>query len=118
MLRTVYYIFFGGIAREMNKVKNMVENCIELFKLVEKEYPIDFYLDELHEVTGVYGKIKEYKEKINESPNEVHSFCEYLLSIKCSEDEMLTFLSFISNNPEAFSVFGKETFPEKYRRIT
>ena len=101
----------------MGEVKNMVERCLELFQLIEKEYPIDINLDELHGVTGIYAKLKEYKDKIQEYPKEIRSFCEYLLSIKCSREEIVTFLSYISRNPEAFATSKKETFSEKYNRI-
>lgn len=102
----------------MNEVKNIIDRCLELFRLVEKEYPGDLHLDELHEVMGVYGKIKEYKDRIQEFPKEIRSFCEYILSINCSREEMAAFLSFLASNPEAFSTSEKETFSEKYKRIT
>ena len=45
------------------------------------------------------------------------SFCEYIRIIKCSKEEISKFLSYISNNPRAFSVDKKETFVEKRQRI-
>lgn len=98
-------------------IKTEVNECLELYRKIEEEYPRELDLDELHEVTGKYAEIKAYRDRINEYPREVRGFCEFILATRCSEEERLQFLSSISSSPRALSTDGKETFAEKRQRI-
>ena len=64
------------IRREMNE-------CLRFYLKIEEEYPQELNLDELHEVTGKYAVIKEYRDRINEYPKEVRTLCEFILTTKC-----------------------------------
>ena len=99
-------------------IKDQINECLELYHKIEEEHPEELNLDQLHEVTGKYAKIKEYRDKINRYPKEIRTFCEYILATKDTEEERLKFLSFISSNPRAFSTDKKETFIEKRQRIS
>jgi len=100
-------------------IKTEINECLKLYHKLEEEYPQELDLDQLHEVTGEYAKIKEYRDKINEYPKGVRSVCEFILATKCSEEDRLKFFSFISNNPRVLSVEidKKETFVEKRQRM-
>lgn len=74
-------------------------------------------MDELHEVTGEYAKIKEYRDRINEYPREVRGVCQFILATRCSEEERLKFLSAIYRNPKVLSIDRKESFAGKRQRI-
>ena len=98
-------------------IKTEVNECLELYRKIEEEYPQELDLDELHEVTGEYDKIKAHRDKINEYPKEVQKICEFILVTKCSNEERLKFLSSVSSCPRALSTDRKETFAEKRQRI-
>ncbi len=96
----------------------MIRECLELYDKIAGEYPEDLSLDELHEVTGQYAKVKQYRDTINEYPQKIRTLCEFILASKGSKEDTAKFLSYISAHPEAFYVEKKETFLEKRRRIT
>ncbi|MFQ6121790.1 MAG: hypothetical protein ACE5LA_01850 [Dehalococcoidales bacterium] len=101
----------------MRDTKNEINECLELHRKIREEYPQELNLDKLHEVTGEYAKIKEYRDKINEHPKEVRTLCEFILATKCSDEERVKFFSYISSHPKAFTTVKKETFIEKRQRI-
>jgi len=98
-------------------IKTEINECLGLYQKITEEYPQELNLDELHEVTGRYAKIKEYRDRINEYPQEVQTACEFILTTKCSKEERAKFFACISNNPKAFSIDKKETFVEKRQRM-
>lgn len=94
-----------------------INDCIRLYIKIEEEYPQELNLDELHEVTGKYATIKEYRDRINEYPKEVRTLCEFILTTKCSDEERIKFFSHITNNPRSFSKAKDEKSLEKQRRF-
>ena len=98
-------------------IKTEINECLELYHKLKEEYPQELNLDELHEVTGKYSKIKEYRDRISEYPKEVQTICEFLLATRCSDTERSRFFSYICGHPKAFSTDKKETFVEKRQRI-
>lgn len=98
-------------------IKTEINDCLRLYLKIQEEYPQELNLDELHEVTGKYATIKEYRDRINEYSKEVRTLCEFILTAKSSDDERVKFFSYITNHPRAFSKNENETFLEKQRRL-
>ena len=99
-------------------MKPAIDECLQLLARIEKEFPDKPDLEALHSVTGIYARLKGYRERINELPIHVRSFCEFIHTAKCPSAEMATFLDFLRNHPGAFSPAEGGTFLERRQRIS
>ncbi len=97
--------------------KVMIAECLELMRRIEKEQPPKPDLEALHAVTGIYAKLKKYRDTIQTFPLQVRAFCEFLHTAKGSEDEIAKFLNLIKDRPDAFSSEEAETFLDKRKRV-
>jgi hypothetical protein len=97
--------------------KLMIAECLELMNRIEKESPHEPDLEALHSVTGIYVKLKKYRETIQTLPLQIRAFSEFLHTAKGSSSEIANFLSFIKDCPGAFCSEEEETFLEKRQRI-
>ena len=98
-------------------MKRMIAECLDLMNRIEKESPQEPDLEALHSVSGIYAKLKKYRETIQTFPFQVRAFCEFLHAEKSSSSEIANFLTFIKDSPGAFSSPETETFLEKRQRV-
>jgi hypothetical protein len=98
--------------------KSLIEECLQLLERLEKEFPDKSDLEALHSVTGIYARLKKYRDRLNELPPPVRLFCEFIHTARCAGPEIARFLEFLRNHPGAFSSAAGGTFLEKRRRIS
>lgn len=97
-----------------SKVKEQIKSCLELFRKIKEEYPEgEFDREMLHgDLDQEYRRIKEIRDKIDGFPQEIGTFCKFISSVRCPEQEILKFLSSITASPEIFSEIKQATFME------
>ena len=95
----------------------MIDECLDLLRKVEKEFPGEPDLEALHSVTGIYAELKKFRERINTFPIPVRVFSEFLHLVRGPDAEVAKFLDFLRNCPGAFCPSEKETFLQKRQRI-
>ncbi len=98
--------------------KPEIAECLFLLQKLEKEFPEEPDLEALHSVTGIYAKLKQYREQIAQFPKPVQAFCRFLHAAACPSVEMAAFLEFLRTHPGAFSTAEGGTFLEKRQRIS
>lgn len=98
--------------------KPEIDECLLLLQKLEKELPEEPDLEALHSVTGIYAKLKQYRERIDQFPKPVQAFCRFLHAAACPSVEMAAFLEFLRTHPGAFSSAEGGTFLEKRQRIS
>jgi hypothetical protein len=99
------------------ETKLMITECLELMNRIEKESPQEPDLEALHSVSGIYAKLKKYRETIQAFPFQIRAFSEFLHAAKGSSSEMTNFLTFIKDCPGAFASEEEETFLKKRQRV-
>ena len=99
-------------------MKPAIDECLQLMEKLEKEFPDKPDLEALHSVTGIYAQLKEYRDRINEFPPRVRSFCEFVYTAKCPSAEVAAFLEFLQKHPGVFSSVEGGTFLERRQRIS
>ncbi len=98
--------------------KPEIDECLLLLQKLEKELPEEPDLEALHSVTGIYAKLKQYRERIDQFPKPVQAFCKFLHAAAGPSAEMAAFLEFLRTHPGAFSSAEGGTFLEKRQRIS
>jgi hypothetical protein len=121
-MRTVKSLRYSFLKCNILKMKNMgmnpvIDECLQLLEKLETEFPDEPDLEALHSVTGIYAKLKKYRDRISEFPIHVRVFCEFIHVVRCPSAEIATFLDFMRNSPGAFSSAEGGTFLEKRQRI-
>lgn len=103
-----------------SKVKEQIKSCLELFRRIKEEYPEgEFDREMLHgDLDQEYRRIKEIRDKIDRFPQEIKTFCKFISSVRCAEQEILKFLSSIIASPEIFSEIKQATFMEGRKKTS
>jgi len=97
-------------------MKPAIDECLQLMEKLEKEFPPEPDLEALHAVSGIYATLKKHRDRIDELPVHVRSFCEFIYTARCRNPEGAAFLEFLRNHPGAFVSVKGETFLERRQR--
>jgi hypothetical protein len=99
------------------KLKPLIDECLGLMRQLEKEQPLKPDLEALHAVCGVYARLRSYREKIQEYPGPVRSFCEFLQAEQSSLPVIKSFFALLRQDPQALRPHKGESFLEQKQRI-
>ncbi len=98
-------------------LKPSIDECLTLMRQLEKEQPQKPDLEELHAVSGVYARLRGYRDRIQEFPGPVRSFCEFIQVAQCPEAEIRRFFDLLEEQPKALRSEPEESFLKQRQRI-
>jgi hypothetical protein len=99
------------------KLKPLIDECLGLMRQLEKEQPQKPDLEELHAVSGVYARLRGYRDKIQECPGPVRSFCEFIQTAQSPAPEIKSFFALLKEQPPALRPEPGESFLKQKQRI-
>jgi hypothetical protein len=97
-------------------LKSMIDECLSLMRQLEKEQPPKPDLEELHAVSGVYARLRGYRDRIQEFPGPVRSFCEFIQAAQSPGAEIKRFFELLKEQPRALRSEPGESFMKQRQR--